>query len=124
MRHDSAPCPIAGWRTLQPKRHVQGISGLTENEAARFGILSRSISIGIEQALGVSKVYSISFGESVSHMHVHFIPRYPNLDTDYMGFGIADLQRNVKRQLAAACDPKEIIKAISLLKNVLERIDF
>ena len=101
LRHDSDPCPIVGWLILQPRRHVQGISGLSSREANEFGSLSHFIAKSMEQVLQAPKVYQVAFGESVDHMHVHFIPRYYDLDSKYFGFGIADLQREVKSRKQA-----------------------
>ncbi|MDB4021018.1 HIT family protein [Litorivicinus sp.] len=115
LMHDQNPAPIAGWLILLPKRHVQGISGLTEAEAKHFGMMARAVAKGIENTLGVPKVYMIAFGEAVPHMHVHFIPRELDMSEQYFGFGIADLQRKVKAQVELTVSDEITSKTVASL---------
>jgi diadenosine tetraphosphate (Ap4A) HIT family hydrolase len=117
LLHDSAPSPVSGWLTLQPQRCVQGVSKLTEEEALQFGGISRKIARGIEVVLDVPKVYSISFGESVSHLHCHFVPRYLEMPPEYLAFGVADLFRDTKSGLREPADSKKTKLAIHLLRD-------
>lgn len=99
LRHHKEPFPLKGWLLLQPKRHVQGVAYFNQKEASEFGNLTRLICLELQTILTISKVYMIAFGESIDHMHVHFIPRYPSLPSKFLGFGIADLYRRI-----ANCD--------------------
>lgn len=117
LLHDSAPSPVSGWLTLQPRRCVQGVSKLTEEEALEFGGISRKIARGMEIVLDVPKVYSIAFGESVSHLHSHFVPRSLEMPPEYLAFGVADLFRDTKSGLREPADTKKTTLAIHLLRD-------
>ncbi len=117
IRHDMEPSPIPGWLTLQPSRCIQGVSKLTDQEAVEFGIISRNLALGIQISLDVPKTYSISFSESVAHLHTHFIPRYTETPSRYVSFGVSDLFREVKSGSKKPAEKKKITSAISSLRS-------
>lgn len=78
--HSISPVALTGWLIVKPRRHVENIGDLTEDEAARFGPISRSAAAAVQKALGAERVYVCSFGEEWRHVHVHVVPRYPGME--------------------------------------------
>jgi ATP adenylyltransferase len=79
-----------GHLLLYPLRHIEDIRELTEQEERRFWALQRWL-LGILDRAYNPHAYNMGFnmggaaGASISHLHLHIIPRYPR-ET-----GIADL---------------------------------
>jgi diadenosine tetraphosphate (Ap4A) HIT family hydrolase len=120
VRHHSAPYPVAGWLLLQPKRHVQGIAHFSAREVQEYGLIAQAISISLQNTLNVSKVYTIAFGESVSHMHQHFIPRSQEMPSEFLGFGIADLYRGISNGSFESKDSGDVGKLVRRLRKVFK----
>ena len=117
VRHHSAPYPVVGWLLLQPKRHVQGIAYFSAREVQEYGAIAQEISISLQNTLNVSKVYTIAFGESVSHMHQHFIPRSQEMPSEFLGFGIADLYRGISNGSFESKDSSDVGKLVRNLRK-------
>ena len=115
--HHDLGSPVLGWLILQPRRCVQGVSKLTRQEASEFGSISRDVALGMELILNVPKVYSLSFGERVSHLHAHFVPRYPDMPEEYLAFGIGDLYRDTLAGLREPPVTKDLDRVICKLKK-------
>lgn len=73
--HSLSPVVLKGWLIVKPKRHVEHLSELTAEEAARFGPLAQMTCLALTRALGPERVYLCSFGEWVHHVHVYVVPR-------------------------------------------------
>lgn len=95
LRHSPPPAPLAGWLMLQTRRHVQGPAHFSDEEARSFGPVLRHLSRTLEVVSGAPRVYTIALGESFPHMHAHLIPRYSDLQEEYVAMGITDLFRAV-----------------------------
>ena len=117
VRHHSAPYPVVGWLLLQPKRHVQGIAYFSAKEVTEYGFIAQAISASLQIVLNVSKVYTIAFGESVSHMHQHFIARDQEMSSEFLGFGIADLYRGIANCTIESKDANAVRKLIESLSK-------
>ena len=78
--HSISPVALKGWLILKPRRHVENFGELTDEEATRFGPISRSAAAAVQKALGPDRVYVCSFGEEWRHVHVHVVPRYPGME--------------------------------------------
>jgi len=70
---------LRGWLILQPKRHVEHLAELSGEEAASLGPLTQKASFAIMRALGAERVYAVSIGEGVQHVHVWLVPRYAHV---------------------------------------------
>lgn len=87
--HRIDPGPILGWLIMKPVRHVEFFDELTDDEAARFGLVKKRI----VQALRLSvpdrpeKVYSILLAESSDcpHIHFHIVPRLKSHPREFRG---------------------------------------
>jgi diadenosine tetraphosphate (Ap4A) HIT family hydrolase len=58
-----------------------------------LGPLLRRACAAIQAATGAAKVYSAFWGEAVTHLHIHLIPRAPALADELRGPGIFELLR-------------------------------
>lgn len=74
-----------GYLMLEPKRHVSGMGRLTDDEAARLGVMINRASRALRDLEGAEHVYSFIFGDSVDHLHVHLNPRYPGTPPEFWG---------------------------------------
>jgi diadenosine tetraphosphate (Ap4A) HIT family hydrolase len=93
LEHALSPAPLAGWLILKPLRHCEGLEELTEAEADALGPLLRRACAALRAATGADKVYSAFWGEAVAHLHIHLIPRAPDLPDDLRGPRIFELLR-------------------------------
>ena len=76
---------IRGWLIVKPKRHVEQLAELSPAEAAELGPLLRATSAAVARVLAPERVYVLSLGEEVRHIHLHVIPRYRELPADVRG---------------------------------------
>jgi diadenosine tetraphosphate (Ap4A) HIT family hydrolase len=78
---------LAGWLVLVPRRHVTGLDELSPLEAQRLGELLRAGSIAMRAVVGCEKTYVMLFAEAegFSHLHVHLVPRMPDIPVDHRG---------------------------------------
>ena len=91
LEHSLSPAPLAGWLVLKTRRHCEGLDRLTEAEAAGLGPLMRRFCAALRAASGAEKIYSILLAEAVAHVHIHLIPRQPDLPEALRGPRIFDL---------------------------------
>jgi histidine triad (HIT) family protein len=68
-----------GHLIVEPRRHVSGLAGLTDDEAAALG---RWAARGA-RALQAEHVYSSVVGHRVDHLHLHLVPRYAGTPQEY-----------------------------------------
>jgi len=101
--HHPEPSPLVGWLRLDAVGHVGGVADLSDDDAARFGVLHARIAACMKQALGVDRVYSIAFGESAHHLHMHLVPRFAHRD-DLAAWALADGYRACLRDPSTAAE--------------------
>jgi len=104
LRAHPNPCPVAGWLILDLVRHAEGWDELTDEETAEFGALVRAASSAIRAGTQCSRVYLLSFCESVPHVHMHLAPRHAD-DPRTSAWALADLYRAVQSGNAPPADP-------------------
>lgn len=102
-----------GHLLLYPLRHIEDIRDLTSAEELRLGEVQRWL-LGLIDRACAPQGYNIGYnmggaaGASISHLHMHIIPRYPR-ET-----GIADLIAG-KRVLVE--DPRETTRTFRALAS-------
>lgn len=79
---------VPGWYFLRLRRHAEGWSGLTSDEAAGFGVVSQRVAQAIQKATGAPTVYFMSFGENYPHFHFLVIARPEGLPPESRGAAI------------------------------------
>lgn len=93
--------PVEGWTVLVVRRHITRLSQLADDEAAELGPLVTRVSAALETVTGCEKTYVAQFAEHPSHphVHVHVIPRAPDLDPGFLGPRIFGLPGEVEDQV-------------------------
>lgn len=84
------PTSLLGWLVIVLRRHAEALHELTGSEAAELGVLQRDVASALREELDCSKEYAFCLGEApgFSHLHVHLVPRAPNLKESRRGIGI------------------------------------
>lgn len=97
---------LAGWLVVVARRHIASLSELTPDEAAALGPLLRALSLALEGTLSAAKTYVIFLAESegFSHLHIHVIPRHPDLPADRRGPAIFAYQTRPESEWIPAPD--------------------
>ena len=86
IHHCEPPYGVAGWVTMQTKRHVPGPGHFDDKEALSFGPSLRHLAKLLEEASGAVRIYIAALGEAHPHFHCHLVPRYD--DTPVKGWGL------------------------------------
>ncbi len=78
---------LPGWLVALPKRHITGLTDLTAAESAALGPLLQRLSTALAEVTGCDKTYAALFAEAegFEHLHVHVVPRMPDLPDDRRG---------------------------------------
>ena len=75
--HKRPPCGVVGHLQLLSKRHFQGPSAFTDEEAAAIGPALRACERALEEVTGCDRVYTAALGSpKAPHFHAHMIPFY------------------------------------------------
>lgn len=102
IRH-SDETDLLGYCILEPRRHFLDMSDANAEEIAEYApLLSRLMKAVRKYAPGCERVYTFSLGESVSHYHLHVIPRSTNFPLEYKARGI------MSYPLTPAADPEQV----------------
>jgi diadenosine tetraphosphate (Ap4A) HIT family hydrolase len=91
----------------EPKRHAPGLADLTDEEAARMGLLASSLSRVLKDELGAEHVYLFVLGHHIPHLHIWLVPRYPGTPQEYWGLRVdewPEAPKGDKGAIAALCD--------------------
>lgn len=84
---------VPGWLVLVLRRHAAAVAELTDEESAELGPLTVAASSALTAVVGCAKTYVAQFAEHRDHphVHVHVIPRAPDLQADHLGPRVFDL---------------------------------
>lgn len=79
--HKRPPCGVVGHLMCISKRHFQGPSAFTDEEAATIGPTLRQCEKALEKVTQCDRVYTAALGSpKAPHFHAHMIPMYANAD--------------------------------------------
>jgi histidine triad (HIT) family protein len=67
------------------KRHVPTLAEMTIEEAQAFGVMMSRVSRALKVSENAEHVYALVSGNSVPHLHLHLVARYPNTPEEYWG---------------------------------------
>lgn len=78
---------LPGWLVLLPLRHVESFTELSVAAMAEMGSLIGATSRALHQEVGCAKTYVMQFSEAEGfhHLHVHVVPRMPDLPQEHRG---------------------------------------
>lgn len=71
---------VAGWLVIAPRRHVESLLDLTDDETAALGPLVQRCARALDSVTPTAKAYVASFNEALKHVHVHVIARPPEFE--------------------------------------------
>ena len=67
------------------KRHVPTLAEMTVEEAKAFGVIMARVSKALKDSEKAEHIYSLVSGNSVPHLHMHLVARYPNTPKEHWG---------------------------------------
>ena len=78
---------LPGWLVLLPLRHVDSFAELSATAMAELGRLTGAASRALHTEVGCTKTYAMQFSEAAGfhHLHVHLVPRMPDLPQEHRG---------------------------------------
>jgi len=65
------------------KRHVPTLAEMNPEEAKTFGVIMARLSRALKEIENADHVYALVSGNSVPHLHMHLVARYPNTPEQY-----------------------------------------
>ncbi|MCP4427068.1 MAG: HIT family protein [Chloroflexi bacterium] len=74
-----------GHLLVETKRHVPGLTELTDEEAQHIGLIIARTSRALKTATNAEHIYLFVMGHHVDHLHYHLLPRYPGTPREYWG---------------------------------------
>lgn len=80
-----------GHLMIDLKRHVPTLAEMTSTEASAFGLTMARVSKALKEVEKAEHIYALVSGNSVPHLHMHLVARYPNTPEEYWGpFAVYD----------------------------------
>jgi histidine triad (HIT) family protein len=67
------------------KRHVPTLAEMDLEEAKAFGVMMARVSKALKETEGAEHIYAVVSGNSVPHLHMHLIARYPGTPKEFWG---------------------------------------
>ncbi|MFX3675021.1 MAG: HIT family protein [Paenisporosarcina sp.] len=67
------------------KRHVATLGEMNKQEAMIFGWTMARVSKALQKSEQAEHVYALVSGNSVPHVHMHLVARYPNTPKEHWG---------------------------------------
>ena len=116
------PSALLGWLVIVLRRHAEALHELSRAEAEELGTLQWAVAKLLRSETSCLKEYSVFFAEApgFQHVHVHMVPRGPDLPTDFRGgrvFGLLQIppEEAVPREAVAAFCSRASVEVASLL---------
>lgn len=97
------------------KRHAATLADLHPQEAQAFGVMMARASKALVASEGAEHVYALVSGNSVPHLHMHLVARYPGTAEEFWGpLDVYDAPN------ARMGDAGEVIELCNRLKAFME----
>jgi diadenosine tetraphosphate (Ap4A) HIT family hydrolase len=117
LDHSVSPCLLRGWLILKPERHVEHVAELTAEESASLGSVIQKASRALMTGLGAERVYVVSMGELVHHVHVYLVPRYADMPQE----GLRVLSEMFSGERPWGCSDEKSEEAAEVVRRELGR---
>ncbi|MBI2743782.1 MAG: HIT family protein [Chlamydiales bacterium] len=103
-----------------PKRHVPRFEGLTDQECLHIAQTIRKVNLAVSKVFGTSSYLLLQkngeeVGQSVPHVHFHYIPRMKGDDSTLKFFW-----RMYFVNMQGPIDPQEMKETVSKLKEAID----
>ena len=82
---DDGHAPL-GWLFIEAGRHVPYVWALSDQEAAKLGLLRTRLARAVRDILSAEYVLTFVIGLGVAHFHEHVVPRMPGTPADVPWF--------------------------------------
>lgn len=78
---------LPGWLVIVPLSHVESFAELSPAAMSELGPLIGATSRALRSEVGCAKTYVMQFSEAEGfhHLHVHVVPRMPDLPPEHRG---------------------------------------
>ena len=76
--------PTKGYTILAPKKHIEDITELSEQEYMEFQKILFRISQAIKKAFNPKRICLLNSGGLLSHWHFHIIPMYKEVYNNFI----------------------------------------
>ena len=113
---------LPGYLVIAPLRHVEHAGMLGEDELFDLARLQALATREILEISGVQRVYTLSFGEVLPHLHIHLFPRTEAMldDPGSLHEGVADgpkLFDRWRKRLAVSSLPPSVTELIVRMRR-------
>ncbi|MCC6175242.1 MAG: hypothetical protein IT305_08080 [Chloroflexi bacterium] len=115
VRHSAPPYGVAGWLTLQTRRHVPEPAEFDDTEAQSFGPTLRHFEGLLREITGALRIYTAAMGESFPHFHCHMVPRYRETPNGAKAFALFDLSRQAAEGTVHV-DEAEVVRIVEAFR--------
>ena len=119
VRHSAPPYGVAGWLTLQTRRHCPEPASFDDAEARSFGPTLRYFEAVLREITGALRIYTVAMGESFPHFHCHMVPRYAETPNGAKAWGVFDLSRQAAEGTITV-DEQEVARISAEFKSRAE----
>ena len=115
VRHSAPPYGVAGWLTVQTRRHVAEPADFNDAEARNLGPMLRYFEGTLREITGALRIYTAAMGESFPHFHCHMVPRYRETPNGAKAWGVFDLSRQAAEGTITV-DEREVARITEAFK--------
>ena len=96
VRHSAPPYGVAGWLTVQTRRHCPEPADFNAAEVRSFGPMLKTFEGALREISGALRIYTAAMGESSPHFHCHMVPRYAETPGDAKSWAVFALSREAR----------------------------
>ena len=122
---------LPGHSLVIPKRHIESLFELTEDEVAEFMILGRKVATLLKKAVDTDAFdWAIQekeeAGQSVPHLHMHVVPRKIG-DLPKPGDWYQELEKSeqhIDSPNRKRLKPEEMMKIVQQLRELAKRMNY
>ncbi len=115
MVEHAYPTRLVGWLVLVLKRHAEALHELSTGEFEELARLQALVARALAAETGCVKEYAMCFAEAehFRHVHVHLVPRAPDLPEEFRGGRIFGLLNVDEREAVPAAEVTAFCEAIA-----------